>query len=148
MAEIFSTENELFRTYLFYACVLAIKVLLMAPLTAFHRMKNKAFANPEDGATLKIKPKTHENVERVRRGHQNDLENIIPFLAASFAYILTNPSLAFATMLFRIFTGARILHTIVYTVVVIPQPARALSCAVGYAITVYMALQGILHFML
>ncbi|KAK4884437.1 hypothetical protein RN001_000708 [Aquatica leii] len=146
MAPILSIENELFRIYIFYACVLALKVLIMSPLTAMHRFKNKAFANPEDVVTLKVKPKIHEDVERVRRAHLNDLENIVMFFVASFGYILTNPSVGFATMLFRIFTASRIIHTLVYAVYVIPQPARALACATGYAVTVYMAIQAILHF--
>ncbi|KAB0803344.1 hypothetical protein PPYR_00314 [Photinus pyralis] len=144
--EILSTENELFRVYLFYGCILVLKVVAMAPLTAIQRFKHKAFANPEDAVVAKIKPKTHENVERVRRAHLNDLENIPVFLVASLAYILTNPSIWFTTMLFRIFTISRILHTLVYAVVVIPQPARFLAFFAAQIVTTYMAIQSLIYF--
>jgi len=102
--------------------------LLMAPLTAIQRFTHKAFANPEDCAMQKVKPRVDENVERVRRAHLNDLENIPIFFVASFCYIMTNPDIALATNLIRAFTLARIAHTVVYAIVVVPQPARALSC--------------------
>jgi len=146
VVDILSKENELFRIYLFYSCVLVVKVLAMAGLTASQRFKNKAFANPEDAAMQKVKPKVDPNVERVRRAHLNDLENIPVFLVASFAYILTNPSVLIASILFKFFTAARIVHTVVYAVWVIPQPARALAYFVGLFITIYMAVQGIIHF--
>lgn len=76
----------------------------------------------------------------------NDLENIPIYMVASFGYMLTNPSAWLATTLFRTFAIARCLHTLVYAVVVIPQPARGLSWMVGYAITGYMAVQTVLHF--
>lgn len=80
------------------------------------------------------------------RAHRNDLENILIFFVAAFCYIMTNPSPALAVMLMRIFTVARIAHTIVYAVIVIPQPARAIAFFVGYFITAYMALMAILTF--
>jgi glutathione S-transferase len=86
-------------------------------------------------------------IKFVCRGHQNDLENILPFLAIAFFYILIEPSQFLAVNLFRTFTVARILHTFVYTVVVLPQPSRALAWGVGYAITIYMAVQVIINFL-
>ncbi|KAH8403568.1 hypothetical protein KR009_008575 [Drosophila setifemur] len=81
------------------------------------------------------------NVERVRRAHRNDLENILPFFAIGFLYVLTNPSAGLAITLFRAVGIARIVHTIVYAVVVLPQPSRALSFFVALGATIYMALQ-------
>lgn len=86
------------------------------------------------------------HVERVRRAHLNDLENVIPFLLAGLFYILTNPAAGLAIMLIRIAAVARIVHTIVYAVVVIPQPARALAFFVAYGISIYMAVQSLLYF--
>lgn len=60
-------------------------------------------------------------------------------------YVLTNPAVTLATLLFKVVAIARIVHTIVYTVVVIPQPARALAWFVPYAITAYMAVKTILY---
>lgn len=69
----------------------------------------------------------------------------MPFLAVGLFYVLTNPAVALATLLFKIVAIARILHTIVYTIVVIPQPARALAWFVPYVITAYMAVKVVLY---
>lgn len=81
------------------------------------------------------------------RAHLNDVENIIPFLVAGFAFLLTNPPEAWANLLFKTFTVARFLHSLVYAIFVVPQPARALCYFVGYTITAYMALKSIIYFM-
>lgn len=109
-------------------------------------MKHKAFANPEDGATLKVKPRVDENVERIRRAHLNDIENIPPFVVLSWLYVMTNPSAGFATMLFRAAAAGRFLHTLVYAVVPLPQPARAIAFFVPYGICWYMGIQAVMHF--
>ena len=75
------------------------------------------------------------------------MENILPFFTVALFYTLTDPTEFLAVNLFRVYTVARILHTFVYTIVVMPQPSRALLFGVGYAITIYMALQVILHFL-
>lgn len=77
----------------------------------------------------------------------NDLESIPAFIITSFAYILTNPEIGFATLLFRAFTAARFIHTFVYAVYVVPQPSRALAFMVGLLVTLYMAVVSICHFM-
>lgn len=81
------------------------------------------------------------------RAHLNDLESIPAFIITSFAYILTNPEIGFATLLFRAFTAARFIHTFVYAVYVVPQPSRALAFMVGLLVTLYMAVVSICHFM-
>ena len=79
------------------------------------------------------------------RAHLNDMENILPFLLIGFFYLFTNPALSTATLLFRIFTGARIVHSIVYLGVV-PQPARALSFFAGLIVMTYMAVITLMSF--
>lgn len=81
----------------------------------------------------------------VYSAHRNDLENLLPSLVLGFMYMLTNPSPAPACLLFKIGAIARIIHTIVYAIIVIPQPARALSCFVQYAITIYMGVSVVFH---
>lgn len=82
------------------------------------------------------------------RAHLNDLENIPLFFVSAFAYTLTDPSEYLAKTLFVTYTIARFVHTFVYAIVVIPQPARGLSWMIGYAITGYMTVTGLLHFLL
>ncbi|XP_073175155.1 microsomal glutathione S-transferase 1 isoform X2 [Lepidochelys kempii] len=104
----------------------------------------RAFSNPEDTATFgkgenaKKFLRTDPDVERVRRGHLNDLENIVPFIGIGLLYALSGPALSTALLHFRIFVGARIFHTIAY-LTPLPQPCRGLSWAAGYAVTISMA---------
>ena len=65
------------------------------------------------------------------------MENIIPFVLVGLFYVTTNPTASTAILLFRIFTGSRIVHSIVYLFHV-PQPARALAFAVGIGVNCYM----------
>ena len=85
-------------------------------------------------------------MERVRRAHLNDMENILPFLILGFLYMFTNPAYSTALLVYRLFAGARIAHTISY-VFVIPQPARALTFFVNHLINIYMAYTIIVTFM-
>ncbi|XP_035913941.1 microsomal glutathione S-transferase 1-like isoform X2 [Anopheles stephensi] len=146
-----SIDAEVFQTYLFWSSVLVMKMLLMSPLTSLTRVRKMAFANPEDASAVskKLKPKLDDpDVERVRRAHLNDLENILPFFVIGFLYLLTNPAPFLAINLFRAVAVSRILHTLVYAVVVVPQPARFLAFMGGMVPTVYMTLQTILYFMI
>lgn len=56
--------------------------------------------------------------------HRNDLENILPGFLLGFLFVLTNPSPLSAALLFKVGALARIIHTVVYSVFPIPQPAR------------------------
>ncbi|NXR08485.1 MGST1 transferase, partial [Semnornis frantzii] len=137
-------DNEAFRAYATYATIVLLKMMLMSPITAYFRITRKAFANPEDtasfgkGESAKKYLRTDQDVERVRRGHLNDLENIVPFIGIGLLYALSGPELSTALMHFRIFAGARIFHTLAY-LIPLPQPCRGLSWAVGYAVTISMA---------
>lgn len=68
------------------------------------------------------------------------MENILPFLAIGFLYVLTNPSASLAIKLYRTVGLARIAHTLVYAVVVVPQPARFIVFTIALLATAYMAL--------
>ncbi|XP_009984823.1 PREDICTED: microsomal glutathione S-transferase 1 [Tauraco erythrolophus] len=137
-------DNEVFRAYATYATVVLLKMMLMSVITAYFRITKKAFVNPEDtlshgkGEAAKKYLRTDADVERVRRGHLNDLENIVPFLGVGLLYALTGPELSTALLHFRIFAAARISHTFAY-LIPLPQPSRGLSWAVGYAVTILMA---------
>ncbi|XP_037824105.1 microsomal glutathione S-transferase 1-like [Lucilia sericata] len=140
--DLISFHNEVFRSYVLWGTIMVTKMLLMGPLTALQRFKNKTFANPEDLTSKDHKVKFDDpDVERCRRAHRNDMENIVPYLALGFYYVMTNPSADIAIIVFRAVGIARIVHTLVYAVFVIPQPARALSYFVGLAATVYMAVR-------
>ncbi|KAL7743308.1 hypothetical protein ACLKA6_012472 [Drosophila palustris] len=143
--ELISLDNEVFRCYMGWTALLVLKMFAMSILTGLWRFISLTFANPEDLMSPKLKVKFDDpNVERVRRAHRNDLENILPFFIIGLLYTLTNPSAFLAINLFRAVGIARITHTLVYAVVVVPQPARALSFFVALLATAYMALQVVL----
>ncbi|XP_054286793.1 microsomal glutathione S-transferase 1-like [Macrosteles quadrilineatus] len=144
--KLLTLENPVFSAYLFYSCVLALKMLSMSLLTAKARFKKMVFANPEDAAMQPKKGKVKfddPDVERVRRAHLNDLENIPVFLIVALVYLATDPNPVIAINIFRVFTAARIIHTITYAIVPLPQPSRALAFGVGFIATGYMAFQGL-----
>lgn len=101
----------------------------------------QAYATPEDAARVPGASIVNDDpdVERVRRAHLNDLENILPFFSVGFLYVLTNPNVYEGTILIRIVAWARILHTIVYAVYPIRQPARAICFFLALLPTVYMS---------
>lgn len=109
-------DDQLFAAYIFYAGILIFKTFMMSFLTARQRMKNRVLPSPEDyGEKNKGKPiPSCEDVDRVRRAHQNDLENIPIFLIIALLYTLLNLSPVRGIWCLRIFTAARFLHTIAY----------------------------------
>ncbi|KAM4611184.1 microsomal glutathione S-transferase 1 [Discoglossus pictus] len=147
-------DSEVFRAFATYATIVLVKMMLMSVMTAYFRITRKVFANREDaavhakGGDVKRFLKTDEDVERVRRCHLNDIENIVPFIGIGLVYALTNPDLFTALLHFRVFAGSRILHSISY-LTPLPQPSRALTWATGYGVTISMAyrvLQTVLYF--
>ena len=82
-----------------------------------------------------------EQVERVRRLHRNDLENIPIFFAAGALFLQINPPYS-AIYYFWTFTIARVLHTFSYLLHL--QPWRALTFLVGVAAIVGMTVQVVL----
>ncbi|XP_021706344.1 microsomal glutathione S-transferase 1 [Aedes aegypti] len=141
---------ELLRTYAFWSVILVAKMLLMSLFTTMTRIRKMAFINPEDVKSIspKLKPKVDDpDVERVRRAHRNDLENILPFFVVAFLYLLTNPDPWLATQLIRAAAAGRIVHSLVYAVMPVPQPARLFSFGVTLLVTVYMIVQCALYFM-
>ena len=86
-----------------------------------------------------------EDVERVRRAHLNDIENVFPFFFLGGLYLTTNPAAHIAKNLFRIFAAARIGHTVVYLAGV-RQPARGICFAINMVINVYFVYSIMSHY--
>ncbi|XP_047033528.1 uncharacterized protein LOC124640008 [Helicoverpa zea] len=140
--------NPVVQSYILYSAILAFKLLILSPVTGATRMSRRVFANPEDAKLLKGAKVKYDDpvVERFRRAHLNDLENIPAFWVLGALYVTTGPVAAWATLLFRVYTLGRILHTIVYAVVPLPQPARILAFVFPASVSFYMASQVILHY--
>ena len=79
------------------------------------------FRSPEDAKKSPLNPhpepsqlEPNEYVERSRRMNLNDLENIPAFLVAGLLFVLTEPPLVLAYVLFWIFVVSRAAHFIAY----------------------------------
>lgn len=98
----------------------------------FHKGKAKIAFNDPD-------------VERVRRAHRNDLENVLPWFIITYLWLGTGPSLWLAKILIPTFVLARITHTISY-VIMQQQPTRAIAFFIGFVITGYQTLSTLLYY--
>ncbi|XP_026727357.1 microsomal glutathione S-transferase 1-like [Trichoplusia ni] len=142
-----SLEDPAVQSYIVYSAVLGMKMFAVAFLTGKVRTTKKVFANEEDAKASKGKVKLDDpDVERVRRAHLNDLENIPAFWVLGALYLTTGPSASLATTLFRLFTAGRIIYTIVYAVKPLPPPARGIAFGVPLLINMYMGFKVIQTF--
>ncbi|XP_055844714.1 microsomal glutathione S-transferase 1-like isoform X1 [Episyrphus balteatus] len=142
MEMLLTLSNPVFGSYIYWSSILVIKMLLMSLLTALQRFRFKVFISPEDEAFTRkelVQP-NDPHVDRVRRAHRNDMENILPFLTMGLLFVCVDPSPTLAMWLFRIVAAARILHTLVYAFRPVPQPTRAIMFFIAFLITMFMAL--------
>ncbi|XP_008554601.1 microsomal glutathione S-transferase 1 [Microplitis demolitor] len=139
-------RDDLLKEFGFWSAVLVLKILMMAVLTARQRFSKKAFANAEDLPDKSAKISTADpDVERVRRAHLNDLENILPWFVITLVWLSTGPSHFLAMVLIRTFTISRIIHTIAYAIFA-AQPYRAIAWFVGYGITIYQTISAMIYY--
>ena len=128
------------RLYAICALLLVLKMMGLAVYTSALRMRKGVYASPEDYG-FQGKPasgRSDPEVERARRAHRNDLENVLPFLIVGPLYVLSGPSVAGAWTCFVGFTAARILHTLFYLRSAMPH--RTLAYGAGFLITLWMVL--------
>ncbi len=128
------------RLYAICALLLVLKMMLTGAWTSVLRIRRRVYATPEDytfqGMTTRAG--ADEEIERVRRAHRNDLENVLPFLAVGFLFAAGDPSPLAARVGLVGFTAARILHTIFY--VRSMQPWRTVAFAIGFLLLLWMLL--------
>ncbi|MDB9340248.1 MAPEG family protein [Nodularia spumigena CS-1038] len=113
-------------------CVVALflKMFALSAYQGFYRISRREFVNPEDSAVFNQPPAKEDlpQVQRAAKAWLNDLENIPIFIGLGIAYVLTEASPGAAIWLFSAFTGARILHTLMYLLGL--QPWRTITYAV------------------
>ncbi|XP_077987097.1 microsomal glutathione S-transferase 1-like [Glandiceps talaboti] len=138
-------NNPVFVSFATYGAFVVLKMVALLLLTSIFRIKDKSFVSVEDYTVSGIKDRDYikkrmssvnNTVERIRRTVLNDMENIIPFMLLGPLYVLTGPSAATALLVFRIFAGSRVVHTLSYLAGV--QPFRALAFFVGISVNFYM----------
>ena len=146
-----SLHNPLFATYLVAASLMILKVASMSWLTVVRMMQvNGGFRSPEDAKKTPLNPKPdpsqvgpNDAVDRIRRIHLNDLENVPFFLTAGFLYILTDPSLLLTRVLLYGYVATRLLHFLAY-LSARTHDTRALLWTPGSLIILFMAARTLL----
>lgn len=114
--------DPLFRTYAIAAAIMILKMALQAWLTVIRMMKVKGgYRSPEDLKRSPLNPDPspeqlapNEYVERSRRMHLNDCENIPLFLAVGFLFVVTAPPLWAAQVVLYGYVVTRLLHFVAY----------------------------------
>lgn len=117
-----SLQDPVFATYVIAATIMILKVAGMSWLTVYRMIKvNGGFRSPEDLRKTALNPnpdprqlEPNEYVERIRRIHLNDMENVPYFLVAGLLYVLTAPSLWLAQVLLYGYVVSRLLHFAAY----------------------------------
>ena len=115
-------QDPLFATYAIAAALMILKAVGMSWLTVVRMMQaNGGFRSPEDLRKTPLNPtpnpkqlEPNESVERVRRIHMNDLENLPFFLVAGFLFVLAQPPLWLAQALLYGYVASRLLHFAAY----------------------------------
>jgi glutathione S-transferase len=114
-------DDPVFRVYVIAAALMILKmaghawwtVALLTRYRAGYRLEEDArstWMNP-DGHPDQLRP--DERVERTRRIHMNEIENVPLFLAAGLLFVATGPSLLVARILFYGYVATRFCHLFV-----------------------------------
>jgi glutathione S-transferase len=143
-----SLQDPVFATYAIAATLMILKAVGMSWLTVARMMQvNGGFRSPEDLRKTPFNPnpdprqlEPDERVERIRRIHLNDLENLPFFLAAGFLYVLTEPSLTLARVLLYGYVVSRLLHFAAYFTGQ-THDMRASLWTVGSLLLIFMTVQ-------
>jgi glutathione S-transferase len=144
---VLSMENPVFVTYMIAAAIMILKLMGQGWMTVYRMLKIDAgWATPEDlkGGLINRNPRPeqlelNDYVERSRRMHRNDLENIPAFLACGLIFVAAAPSYLLANILMYTFVGARLVHTLAYATKQ-SHEVRATLYTIGSVVVIIMAL--------
>jgi len=145
-------ENPVFATYVIAATLMIFKMMGQGWITVFRMMKvGGGFLNPEDAAAGMTNPKPRpgqldvdDYVERSRRMHSNDLENIPAFLVAGLLFAVTQPPLLVAQVLLYGFVATRLAHFWAYFTAK-SHEVRATFFSIGSFIVIGMAVYTLIY---
>jgi glutathione S-transferase len=145
-------ENPVFTTYVIAATLMIIKMMGQGWMTVLRMMKvGGGFLNPEDESKGWANPKPRpgqrdpdDYVERSRRMHHNDTENIPVFLVAGLLFVFTQPPLWIAELLFFGYVATRLAHFWAYFTAK-PHEVRATFFSIGSLIVIGMAIYSFIY---
>jgi glutathione S-transferase len=139
-------ENPVFEVYVIAAAIMILKVMLQGWMTVYRMLKiGGGYASPEDlqKGLINKEPnpeqlEVNDYVDRSRRMHRNDLENIPAFLMAGLLFVTVDPALWTAQVLMYGFVLARLTHFVVYATKQTHE-IRSTFYTIGSMIVIYMA---------
>jgi glutathione S-transferase len=142
----YSMENQVFVAYTIAAAIMILKVMGQGWMTVFRMMNSNAgLLNPEDliaGPTNRnphpSQLELNDYVDRSRRIHRNDLENIPAFLVAGLLFVAVQPAYWLAVTLMATFVVARLVHTAFY-VTAQRHEVRSVPYTIGSIVVIVMA---------
>ena len=143
----FNLANPVFVAYAIAASLMVLKIMGQGWMTVYRMSKSDSgLVSPEDlqPGPINKNPRpeqleVNDYVDRSRRMHRNDLENIPAFLIAGLLFVAVNPNLILAQVLFYGFVIARLLHAIAYATKR-SHEVRATFYTIGSVIVIYMAI--------
>jgi uncharacterized MAPEG superfamily protein len=138
--------NPIFATYAICAALAVLKIMGQGWVSVYRLMKvGGGYASPEDANRGILNPRPRprqldvdDYVDRSRRMHRNDLENIPGFLAAGLLFLLVSPPLLLAQVMMYGFVMARALHTWAYASAQ-SHEVRSVFYMIGSLAVMYMA---------
>jgi len=142
-----SVENPVFITYMITAAIMVLKIMGQGWMTVYRMLKiGGGWASPEDlkAGLINRNPspeqlELNDYVDRSRRMHRNDLENIPAFLACGLIFVAAGPSYLLANILMYTFVGARLIHALAYASKQ-SHEVRATLYTIGSVVVIIMAL--------
>jgi len=143
-------ENPVFATYVIAAALMVLKIMGQGWMTVYRMLKsNSGLASPEDlqKGLINRSPdpsqlEINDYVDRSRRMHRNDLENIPAFWAAGLLFVAAGPPLWAAQVLLYGFVAARLAHFVAYATKQ-SHEVRATFYTIGSLIVIAMALHAL-----
>jgi uncharacterized MAPEG superfamily protein len=150
----FTLDNPVFATFTVVSALLVLKVMGQGWMTVHRMMKSSSgFAAPEDlrPGLLNRQPNAdqlapNDYVERSRRIHRNDLENIPAFWASGALLVAVDPLPWPAQALMIVFLVARLAHFLAYATAQ-SHEIRATCYTIGSVSVIAMAVWVILAVM-
>jgi uncharacterized membrane protein YecN with MAPEG domain len=145
-------ENPVFATYLIAATLMIIKMMGQGWITVARMMKiGGGFLNPEDANQGMTNPSPRpgqldadDYVERSRRMHRNDTENIPVFLIAGLLFVMTQPPLWIAQVVLFGYVASRLAHFWAYSTAR-SHELRATFFSIGSFIVIGMAVYTLIY---
>jgi len=140
-------QNPVFVIYMIAAALMILKVMGQGWMTVYRMLKvGSGWASREDlrpglinRAPEPAQLELNDYVDRSRRMHRNDLENIPAFLACGLLFVVAGPSPLLAGILMYGFVAARLAHAIAYATEQ-SHEVRATFYTIGSAAVIAMAL--------